>query len=215
MPHPEPPVLPRLPSVSSLHVLPSRSEVSSRTRSRARTPPEAPANGAVNRAESEARPSQAPVTPVAPVAPRSPSIRSEGNFIGVYSGEAFRIVASPEKRIEQGHIRYQDGDKIAVVAKIKPEQAFNFMTTIRASGLGLLDFVQPHEDDDEETWIMLPSGKRIRPDGTIQLRWYPSQTRSITLQLFVLSGWWEREIVLGAPYVAKEEHYTNRRRDGE
>lgn len=101
-----------------------------------------------------------------------------------------------------------------MVAKIKPEQAFNFMTAIRASELGLLDFVQPYEDSDEETWITLPSGTRIRPDGTIQLRWYPRQSRSITLQLFVLSGWWEREIVLGAQYVAKEEHYAKRRRDG-
>lgn len=123
-------------------------------------------------------------------------------------------MTSPEKRVEQGHIRYRDGDKIAVVAKIKPEQAFNFMTTIRASKLGLLGFVQPHEDDDEETWIMLPSGKRIRPEGTIQLRWYPRQSRSITLQFFVLSGWWEREIVLGGQYVAKEEYYAKRRRDG-
>lgn len=123
-------------------------------------------------------------------------------------------MTSPEKRVEQGHIRYRDGDKIAVVAKIKPEQAFNFMTTIRASKLGLLGFVEPHEDDDEETWIMLPSGKRIRPEGTIQLRWYPRQSRSMALQFFVLSGWWEREIVLGGQYVAKEEYYAKRRRDG-
>lgn len=123
-------------------------------------------------------------------------------------------MTSPEKRIEQGHIRYKAGDEIAVIAKVKPEQAFNFMTTIRASELGLLGFVQPHEDDDEETWIMLPSGKRIRPEGTIQLRWYPCQSRSVSLQLFVLSGWWEREIVLGEQYVAKEEHYAKRRGDG-
>lgn len=206
IPQPDPPVLPRLPSVSSLHVLPSRSKVSSRARSHGRKPPEAPVNSAVSPAGPEAGP------PQAPAATRSPSIRSDDDFIGVHSGEAFKIVTSPEKRIEQGHIKYRDGDKIAVLAKIKPEQAFNFMTSIRASELDLLDFVQPHEDDDEETWIMLPSGKRIRPDGTIQLRWYPCQSRSITLQFFVLSGWWEREIVLGAQYVAKEEYYAQRRR---
>lgn len=209
IPQPDPldrPVLPRLPSVSSPHVLPSRSKVSSRTRSHGRKPPEAPVNSAVNPAELEAGP------PQALAATRSPSMRSDNDFIGVHSGEAFKIVTSPEKRIEQGHIKYQDRDKIAVVAKIQPEQAFNFMTTIRASELDLLGVVQPHEDDDEETWIVLPSGKRIRPDGTIQLQWYPRQSRSITLQFFVLSGWWEREIVLGAQYVAEEEHCAERRR---
>lgn len=201
VPQPDgPPMIPRLPSVSSLHVLPSRSELS---HGHARS-----ASSTLSRAGSEPRPSRAPVVP------RSPSIRSEDDFIGVHSGEGLRIVTSPEKRIEQGHIRHKDGDKIAVIAKIKPKQAFNFMTTIRASELGLLDCVQPHGDDDEETWIMLPSGKRIRPDGTIQLRWYPRQSRSVSLQLFVLSGWWEREIVLGEQYIAKEEHYAKRRRDG-
>lgn len=202
---PDRPMLSRQPSVSSPHVLPSRSKVSSRTRSHGRKPREAPVNSAVTPAELEAGP------PQALAATRSPSIRSD-DFIGVHSGKAFKIVTSPEKRIEQGHIRYQDGDKIAAVAKIQPEQAFNFMTTIRAHELDLLGFVEPHEDDDEESWIMLPSGKRIRPDGTIQLQWYPRQSRSITLQFFVLSGWWEREIVLGAQYVAEEEHYAERRR---
>lgn len=180
------------------------SEMSSETRSSAS---EGPASRAVSMTGPNGGPTQATVRL------RSPSIRSEDGFIGVHSREAFKVVASPEVRVEQGHIRYQDGEKIAVLAKVKPDQAFNFMTTFRASELGILELVQPHEDDDEETWIMLPDLTRIQPHGTIQLRWYPQQSRSVPLQFLVLPRWSETEIVLGAQYVAKEEHYAKRRRD--
>ncbi|KAG8169089.1 hypothetical protein KVR01_001838 [Diaporthe batatas] len=184
--------------------VPNPSETSSGNQS---SVPEGPESSAVRMAGPDDGPSRDLVRL------RSPSIRSEDDFIGVHSREPFQVVASPEERVEQGHIRYQDGEKIAVVAKIKPDQAFNFMTTFRASELGLLELVQPHEDGDGETWIMLPDGTRIQPHGTIQLRWYPRQSRSIPLQFLVLPRWSEAAIVLGARYVAKEEHYAKRRRD--
>lgn len=121
---------------------------------------------------------------------------------------------SPEQRTEQGVIRYRDEDEWLVAAKIEPQQSFNFMTGFVATELGLLDFVQPLKGEAKETWIMLPSGTRIRPDGIIQLRWCPAQSRPISLQFFVLSKWWERQIVLGAPYVDRLEYYASRRRDG-
>ncbi|POS70883.1 hypothetical protein DHEL01_v210722 [Diaporthe helianthi] len=197
-----PPMLPTMPSAQGI---PGASEVPSRTHSHGKNSPAAPMSRAVSLEESEAGPSQA-LVPF-----RRPSISSEDDFIGVHSGEALRIVVSPAQQVLQGNIKHRDGDKLPVVAKIEPEQAFNFMTVIRASELGLLGFVQPYEDDDEETWIMLPSGERIRPEGTIQLRWCPRRSRSIPIQFFVLSGWWEREVVLGGPFVAKEEHYAKRR----
>lgn len=193
-------------AVPSTQDVPSRSEASSRPQSQARNPPEFPASSAASRAGSEAGPSL--------VVPRSPSIRSEDDFIGFRSsGEGLRIVMSSEHQKVQGRIRYGDEREVDVVAKVEPDQNFNFMTSIRASELGLLDFVQPHEDDDKDTWIMPPSGERIRPDGTIQLRWCPRQSRSIRLQFFVFSGWWERDVVLGAPYVEKEKHYARQSRD--
>lgn len=105
-----------------------------------------------------------------------------------------------------------------VTAKIEPRQRFNFMTGWIATELGLLNSVQPLKGGDKETWIMLPSGTRIRPDGTIQLQWYPPEapdTRPINLHFFVLSKWWERQIILGAPYVEKERQYAGRRENRE
>lgn len=200
-------VPPGLPITPSAQDIPGPSKVPSRTHSQTRSSPAAPSSRAVSREGSEAGPSQALVRL------RSPSIGSEDNFIGVHSGEAFRVVASPAEWVEHGHIKYKDGEKIAVLARIKPDQAFNFMTTFRASELGLLEVAQPHEDGDQETWILLPDGTRIQPHGTIQLRWYPRQSRPIPLQFLVLPRWSEAEIVLGAQYVAKEEHYAKRRRD--
>lgn len=200
---------PRLPSLPSVQVVPSRSEVSARTHSHVQNSPEPPADSAANRAKPEAGPSRASVVP------RSPSSRSEDDFTGVRPlGEALKIVMSTEQRIEQGGIRSQDGDEWLVTAKIEPEQSFNFMTGFVATELGLLDSVKPLKGDDKEIWIMLPSGSRIRPDGMIQLRWCPSHSRPISLQFFVLSKWWERQIVLGAPYLDKLEYYAGRRRDG-
>lgn len=203
------PVSPRLRSMPSVQDMPGRpgaSEVSSTTRSHARDSPESPTSSVVNRTVSGAGPSQGPAPP------RSPSIRSEDGLIGVYSGEASGVLASSEERIEQGHIRYGDGEKMPVVGQVKPEQAFNFMTTFYASELGLLDFVQPYEDGDGEIWIM-PSGEKIRPHGTIELRWYPRQSRSMPLKFFVLSRWREKDIILGAPFVAKKQHYAKRGRE--
>lgn len=201
--HPVPPNPFPVPSVQDV---PSQSEVSSRPRSHARNPPEFPASRAVSRTGPEAGPSLE--------VPRSPSIRSEDDFIGVRSsGEGLRIVMSSEQQRVQGRVRYGDERELDVVAKVEPDQNFNLMTSIRASELGLLDFVQPHEDDDKNTWITPPSGERIRPDGTIQLQWCQRQSRSIRLQFFVLSGWWERDIVLGAPYVEREKHYARRKGD--
>ena len=190
-------VQPRLASMPSVQNMLSPSEVSSRRDSHAENSPDGPASRAMSRAGSEAGPSQVPASP------RSPSFRSEDDFIDIRSGEGLKVVTSPGERVEQGHIRYQEGDKKPATAIIQPEQAFNFMTTFRASKLDLLHFLEPYEDDKEETWIMLPSGERIRPLGTIQLRWYPSHTRSVTLKFFVLPRWEEPKIVLGAPFVAK------------
>lgn len=207
----EPPVSPRLPSTGmpSVQDIPGRpgaSEVSSTARSHARNSPESPTSSVVSRAVSGAGPSQGPAPP------RSPSIRSEDGLIGVYSGEASGNLTSSEEQREQGHIRYGDGEKMPVVGKVKPEQDFNFMTTFYASELGLLDLVQPYEDSDGEIWIM-PSGEKIRPHGTIKLRWYPRQSRSLPLKFFVLSRWREKDIILGAPFVAKKEHYAKRGRE--
>lgn len=179
----------------------------------ARNPPEARVINPNDQARSEARPSRAIV------APRSPSICSEDDLIGIpSSGDDLRIVVSPEQREIQGKITNRAKDEYLVTAKIEPRQRFNFMTGWIATELGLLSSVQPLKGADKETWIMLPSGTRIRPDGTIQLQWCPPEapdTRPINLQFFVLSKWWERKIILGAPYVEKERQYAGRRENRE
>jgi hypothetical protein len=130
----------------------------------------------------------------------------------MHFGEAFEILVSSEERIEQGHVRYGGGEKKSVVGKVMPEQDFNFMTTFCASELGLLDLVQPYEDGDEAIWTM-PSGTRVRPHGTIELQWYPHQSRSMPLKFFVLSRWRDKDIILGAPFVAEEERCIKRGRE--
>lgn len=134
---------------------------------------------------------------------RTLSIHSEDEFIGAPSREALKILVSAEERVVQASIGYGDSDKLAVVAKIQPEQACNFISAFRASQLGLLDFVQPRGDDDKEIWIMLPSGK-VRPDGTVRIRWYPRQSGSFPIQLFVLSGWRNKRLFLGRLLLSKK-----------
>lgn len=206
------PVPPRLPSMSSLQDVPRGSEGSEH--SHVGNASKASASRASSQAGSEAGPSQAQIA----TRRRTPSIRSEDDFIGVIgvrsSGENLKIVTSSERSIVQGRIRSPDERELLVKAVLVPEQGFNSMTNNCASEMDLLGFVEPHEDDNEESWIVSPGGRRIRPDGTIQLRWCPVQSRSISLQFFVLPSSWERQIVLGAPYVKKTEYYARRRKEG-
>lgn len=197
----------RGPSLTSLRQVLGPSDVPSRTNSRVNDDSDPAENRASNEAVSEAGPSQGPAVPRR----RTPSIRSEDDFIGVRSSkEALRIVMSPNQHMVQGKIKYKDDPQLSVAALVEPEQDFNFITRFRASKLGLLDYVHPHEDDNEDSWIVTPSKRKIRPHGTISLRWYISQSKSISLHFIVLEYWRNREIVLGAPFVEKERYYRER-----
>lgn len=125
-----------------------------------------------------------------------------------------RMVASENYQRFLGQIERRDGSWQHVTGILEPEQTFNFMTDFRASKLGLLGRVHLYTGEDGQTCIETLSGKRIRPTGTLWVKWrVTSQPRPISVLFWVFPYGSERDLVLGEPFVRKRDSYRGRETD--
>lgn len=138
----------------------------------------------------------------------TPRVDTESEFIDVRSSnEVLKMVVSNGYQRFPGQIERQDGSWQEVTGILEPEQEFNFMTATRASDLGLLEKVDPYTGEDGQAWIESCSGERIRPTGTLWVKWKAPQSKPISLFFWVSPHGPERDLVLGEPFVRKRSFY--------
>lgn len=146
------------------------------------------------------------------------AIREGSDFMRVRAlSNILKMEASRSAQRVQGYIEDGDGRQRSVTAILEQVQAFNFMTTNKASELSLLGSIELYTGEEEvETWIESVDGRRIEPVGKIQVLWSMRQQSPLGVNAFSLEFWvfsyhQERDLVLGEPFISKRNYYLRSR----
>lgn len=134
----------------------------------------------------------------------APRVDIESDFIDTKPlARVLELVESRDYCLVSGLIERSNGSWQPATGVLEPKQTFNFMTEHRANDLGLLGSAEQYTGEDGDVWIKAPSGGKVNPIGTLQVRWRATQSRPITLLFWVFPNDRTRSLVLGAPFENK------------
>lgn len=154
------------------------------------------------------RPSASTSTPKLPNPLPAPTHSSESEFIDVRPlQEILQLVSSQESKRIQGRLERLDGSWAPVVGIYEPEQTFNFISDALVSELDLLSKVEQYTGEEGGVrWVESPHGRRIRPTGTVQIRWERPQLRPSMLTFWVFPYHEKRSLVFGEPWAHRSRY---------